>query len=179
MKLVLGMISTEESLFTQAEDRVTQRWGEIDFRSQTLLFQSTHYYEEEMGSNLKRKFLSFESLINPGQIIQAKLFTIKLEEEFLYLNSPRRRLNLDPGYISLSKLVLATTKDYQHRIYLGKGIYAEVTLKYRRDKGFQPWGATYPDYRRTEYLNIFNYVRQIYHQQLRKRNLSGQENRII
>ncbi len=168
VKLVMSMISAEEALFTQVEQRITQRWGEIDFRSPILPFQNTDYYEKEMGPNLKRKFLSFESLIDPGQIIQVKLFTNKLEQEFLCPHLPRRRLNLDPGYISLSKLVLATAKDFEHRIYLGRGIYAEVTLKYKRGRGFQPLETTYPDYRRTEYLDIFNHLRQIYGQQLRK-----------
>jgi hypothetical protein len=169
VKLILGMISAEESLFTQVEERIIQRWGEIDFRSPILPFQDTEYYEKEMGANLKRKFLSFESLIDPGQIIQVKLFTNKVEQQFLYPDSSRRRLNLDPGYISLSKLVLATAKDFEHRIYLGRGIYAEITLNYKRGRGFQPWGWTYPDYRRTDYLDIFNYLHQIYHQQLRRR----------
>lgn len=168
VKLITSMISAEETLFTQVEERMTQRWGEIDFRSPILAFQHTSYYEKEMGPNLKRKFLSFESLIDPGKIIQVKLFTNELEEEFLYPHSSRRRLNLDPGYISLSKLVLATTKDYEHRIYLGKGIYAEITLRYKRGRGFQPWEVTYPDYRSSEYLEIFTYLRQIYHGQLGK-----------
>ncbi len=166
VKLILGMISAEESLFTQVEERITQRWGKIDFRSPILLFQGTDYYEKEMGANLKRKFLSFESLIDPGEIIQVKLFTNRLEQEFLYPHLSRRRLNLDPGYISLSKLVLTSTKNFEHRIYLGRGIYAEITLKYKRGRGFQPGEVTYPDYRRTEYLDIFNHLRQIYHQQL-------------
>ena len=91
---------------------------------------------------------------------KVKLSTNNLEQEFLYPDSSRR-LKLDPGYVSLSKLVLATTKDYQHRIYLGTGIYAEITLKYKTGRGFQPWQTTYPDYRSTEYLDIFNYLRQI------------------
>lgn len=172
VKLTMSMISAEETLFTQVEERMTQRWGQIDFRSQVLAFQHTSYYEKEMGPNLKRKLLSFESLIDPGKIIQVKLFTNELEEEFLYPNSSRRRLNLDPGYISLSKLVLATTKDYEHRIYLGRGIYAEITLRYKRGRGFQPWEVTYPDYRSTEYLEIFTYLRQIYHGQLGKEESS-------
>lgn len=172
VKLIMSMISAEETLFTQVEERMIQRWGQIDFRSQVLAFQHTSYYEKEMGPKLKRKLLSFESLIDPGKIIQVKLFTNELEEEFLYPDSSRRRLNLDPGYISLSKLVLATTKDYEHRIYLGRGIYAEITLRYKRGRGFQPWEVTYPDYRSTEYLEIFTYLRQIYHGQLGKEKSS-------
>lgn len=172
VKLIMSMISAEETLLTQVEERIARRWGQIDFRSPIFPFQRTRYYEKEMGPNLKRKFLSFESLIDPGKIVRVKLSTNELEDEFLYPNSSRRRLNLDPGYITLSKLVLATTKDYEHRIYLGRGIYAEITLRYRRGRGFQPWEVTYPDYRSTEYLDMFTYLRQIYHRQLRKEKSS-------
>jgi uncharacterized protein DUF4416 len=77
----------------------------------------------------------------------------------------QRRINLDPGYIDLAKLVLATTKDQQHRLYLGQGIYAEVTLRFTGGR-FVPWDWTYPDYRTAEYLAFFDAVRQRYRQQL-------------
>ena len=80
----------------------------------------------------------------------------------------KRRINLDPGYISQSKLVLATTKNHGHRIYLGKGIYAEVTLRYR-NKAFRPWEWTYPDYRTEEYVEILEEIRSIYVDQIRAR----------
>jgi hypothetical protein len=63
-------------------------------------------------------------------------------------------------------MVLATTKDYSHRIYLGQGIYAEVTLRYRRG-AFHPWEWTYPDYGSPRYLEIFAHIRDIYAGQLR------------
>ena len=84
----------------------------------------------------------------------------------------RRRVNLDPGYVSLSKMVLATTKDYSHRIYLGQGIYAEVTLHYRHG-AFHPWEWTYPDYASQRYLDIFGHIRDIYVAQLRSKQTDG------
>jgi hypothetical protein len=79
----------------------------------------------------------------------------------------RRRINLDPGYVDLSKLVLATTKNHQHRLYLGQGVYGEVTLRFTR-KSFRPWEWTYPDYRSEHYVQFFNEVRNTYLEQLRK-----------
>lgn len=162
VKLVVGMISGEESLFEQAEKKLTQEFGLVDFTSSPLPFNCTDYYEKKMQINLKRKFISFASLIDPAKIVEIKLFTNQLEENFLYPHSKQRRLNLDPGYITLAKLVLATSKNFQHRIYLRKGIYAEITLRYKRGKGFTCWEWTYPDYRSKEYIEIFNHLREIY-----------------
>jgi len=160
------MIAGEEHFFYKVMDEVVREYGEIDFESKVLPFHYTNYYTKEMGENLKRKFVSFKRLISPEKIIQVKLFTNRLEEKFLWPGSARRRINIDPGYLTLSKLVLATTKNFSHRIYLGHGIYAEVTLRYVKNKGFQPWEWTYPDYRSPEYLEIFNQLRDGYKKQL-------------
>ncbi|MCD6471971.1 DUF4416 family protein [Candidatus Aerophobetes bacterium] len=178
VKLIVGMLSSEKDLFSQAEDMMSQKFGPIDFKSSVLLFNFTPYYKKEMGEKLKRKFISFKRLISPEEIIEAKLFTNELEKKFFYPYSHTRHLNLDPGYLTLAKVVMATTKNYQHRLYLGKGIYAEVTLRYRRKKGFAPWEWTYPDYRSPEYLEIFEHIREIYIQQLnsfrlRKNRIKG------
>ncbi|MFQ5836184.1 MAG: DUF4416 family protein, partial [bacterium] len=129
-----------------------------------------------MGSNLKRKFISFQALIDPAEIREIKLFTNQFEQDFLHPGTHDRRINLDPGYLNLSKLVLASTKDYQHRIYLGRGIYAEVTLRYKKEKGFKPWEWTYPDYRTREYLEIFNHLREIYQGQLKTKKINAKGN---
>ena len=167
VKLFMGMISGEEDLFDEAEKRLSRKFGLVDFKSPILSFQYTHYYELEMGSNLKRKFISFQGLIDPAEMGEIKLFTNQLEQDFLHPDTHDRRINLDPGYLTLSKLVLASTKDYQHRICLGGGIYAEVTLRYKKGKGFEPWEWTYPDYRTRDYLEIFNRLREIYQGQLK------------
>ena len=163
----MGMISGEVNLFDEVEKRLSQKFGVVDFKSPVLPFQHTHYYEAEMGSNLKRKFMSFQGLIEAAEIGEIKLFTNQLEQDFLHPDTAGRRINLDPGYLTLSKLVLASTKDYQHRIYLGRGIFAEVTLRYKKGEGFEPWAWTYPDYKTREYLEIFNRLREIYQRQLR------------
>ncbi len=164
-KLIIGLIFKEEVFFEKVKTILKKRFGTIDFQSQTLPFKYTDYYEKEFGTGLKRKFISFKKLIYPQSIAKIKIFTNKIEDKFL-LKKTVRLINIDPGYLELGKLVLATTKDHKHRIYLDKGIYAEVTLFYE-DKSFKPWTWTYPDYASNEYLEIFDNIRNIYAQQIK------------
>lgn len=141
-----------------------RRFGKIDFESPALPFIHTAYYEKEFGKNLKRKFIAFQKLILPHNLHKIKIITNKIEKKMA--KGISRVINIDPGYLDLSKLILASTKDYKHRIYLTKGIYAEVTFFYQ-DKTFRPWEWTYPDYKTSEYIEIFNRIRQIYAEQIK------------
>jgi hypothetical protein len=163
VKLILPMISASVELFQAAAETLAPRFGAIDYTSPTLPFQYTTYYHEEFGSSLLRQFLSFQPLIDPGRLAEVKVSTNDLEEE--WAQGGRRRINLDPGYLTQAKLVLATTKDYAHRIYIGQGMYAEVTLMYRAGD-FRPLPWTYPDYRSEPYLEILRAIRGIYVTQL-------------
>jgi len=156
VKLIIGMLAKNKKLFDISEEFFIKRFGAIDYKSPALSFDYTDYYKKEMGCPLKRRFISFKKSIPPEEITEIKLFTNSIEEK-LSVNK-KRRVNIDPGYISDSKLILATTKDYFHRIYLNKGVYAEVTLYWRKDS-FQPFEWTYPDYRTKEYLDILNAIR--------------------
>jgi hypothetical protein len=112
--------------------------------------------------------VTFEKLINPKELVPAKLFTNDLEERICERLASRRRIvNLDPGYISLAKLVLASTKDYSHRIYLGDGIFAEVTLHFA-DGRFNSWRWTYPDYKNEAYRRFFEAIRLRYREVLKR-----------
>lgn len=157
VKLVIGMIAKDKKLFDKAEEFFIKDFGPIDYKSPVLVFNYTDYYKKEMGANLKRVFISFKKLIPPGKIAKIKLLANSIEEKLAKNNN--RRINLDPGYVTDAKLILATTKDYFHRIYLTSGIYAEVTLKWRKN-GFEPFEWTYPDYRSKEYIDIFNTIRK-------------------
>lgn len=143
-------------------------YGEIDAESEVYPFDYTDYYREEMGYGLQKLFISFKSLIPMDSLPQVKLFTNRLEEELGCREGDRlyRRVNIDPGYLTGAKLVLASTKDYAHRIYLGQGIFAEVTLHYRKG-GFEHLDWTYPDYRTELAKRFFKRVRERYLQQLR------------
>ena len=170
VKLVVGMFSGNEALLGVARSHLEERFGPTDYQSHTLPFDHTDYYTPEFGPGLLREFTAFRDLIDPGALADVKLDTNALEQELAQFG--KRRINLDPGYVSLSKLVLATTKDHGHRVYLDKGIYAEITLRFK-DKRFRPWEWTYPDYRTPEYLRIVEEIRGIYAAQLRQRRDRG------
>ena len=157
VKLFIGMISVNELLCVEAEELLSQKFGKVDFRSQILPFHYTDYYEPEMGKNLIRQFISFKRLVDPTKLASIKIFTNDLE---LNISSPNRKINLDPGYLTGAKMILASTKDYSHRIYLQKGIYAETTLRFRNGS-FEPFDYTYRDYA-SDYIPIFNQIRELY-----------------
>ena len=172
VKLIVGVITCNANFLTAAYCKLEARFGEIDFISQLMPFDYTAYYEQEMGRELQRQFISFDGLIAPDELAAAKCFSNALEREFAEDVTTHRQVNLDPGYISAAKLVLASTKDHAHRIHLQNGVYAENTLKFRH-KTFQPWEWTYPDYRTPAYIDIFNHIRQIYLGQLKEKGLSA------
>jgi hypothetical protein len=137
--------------------------GPIDTQSQLLEFDYTNYYEPEMGSGLKKELLGFGSLASPEALVDLKLFTNRVEQA-LAING-KRTVNMDPGYLTAARVVLASTKDFAHRLYLGKGIYGEVTLIYQK-KDFQTLPWTYPDYRSEAYRQFFRELRRVYMAQL-------------
>ncbi|MHC4184952.1 MAG: DUF4416 family protein, partial [Planctomycetota bacterium] len=136
-------------------------------------FEQTDYYKDETGEHILRQFVSIEKLIDPGELAKIKNQTNRLERSLaarLPLPLPRP-VNLDPGIIEPSKLILATTKNYSHRIYIGRKMYAEVTLIF--DKGrWRPFDYTYPDYRQQCYFDFFDKVRTRLIEQLRTKEHS-------
>ena len=165
VKLIASVFTAGGELLDEARIRLSQEFGPIDYESEILPFDHTTYYVAEFGENLKRRFVAFEKLVHPGRLVEIKLLTNALEMEWAV--EGKRRINIDPGYVSHSKLVLATTKNHAHRIYLGQGIYAEVTLHFR-DGAFRAWPWTYPDYASPPLIAIFNHIRGLYVKQLRK-----------
>lgn len=164
VKLIIGFIFKKEYALRKALTLLKKTFGEIDFESQIFPFTHTKYYEEEFGEDLKRKIISFKKIIRPQTLPKIKILTNRIENKLL--NSGRRLINIDPGYLDLAKLILASTKDYKHRIYLNYGIFLEVTLFYQ-DKTFKAWPWTYPDYQTPEYIAIFNQIRKIYAAQIK------------
>jgi len=173
VKLIASIFAASGELLAEAKVRLSQEFGPVDYESELLPFDHTDYYTPEFGKGLRRKFVAFEELIHPGRLAEIKLRTNALElvlsgaKGMEWAAEGKRRINIDPGYVSHSKLVLATTKDHAHRIYLGQGIYAEVTLHFRGGT-FQPWPWTYPDYASPPLIAIFNHIRELYVKQLRK-----------
>lgn len=165
VKLIASMFTASRELLEEAKVRLSQEFGPIDYESEVLPFDHTTYYAAEFGENLKRRFVAFAELLHPGKLAGIKLLTNALE--MAWVIKGKRRINIDPGYVSRSKLVLATTKNHAHRIYLGQGIYAEVTLHFRGGT-FRAWPWTYPDYASLPLIAIFNQIRGLYVKQLCK-----------
>ena len=155
--LFMGLLFVDEAHLLRAEDILKKYYGNAVEESEIFEWSHSGYYADEMGSEVKRKFILFDKIISPEEIVDIKLNTNEIESELS--NDGKRTVNIDPGYITLGKLVLATTKNYSHRIYLGKGIYAEVTLYYR-DEDFQPTPFTYNDYKQKEYRDFFKSSRE-------------------
>ncbi|HNS31788.1 MAG TPA: DUF4416 family protein [bacterium] len=164
VKMFCGVIYSREDVFSVVKEILVARFGETDIEAGPFAFDFTDYYREEMGDNLLRRFLSFKMLVQPDQCHEWKYFTNQVEEKYFVPSTCRRRVNIDPGYMNLSRVILLSTKDYFHRIYLQSGIFAESTLYYRNDDySFFPW--TYPDYQSQEYLDFFRSMRVVYKKQ--------------
>jgi hypothetical protein len=166
VKLICGIIASKETLFTRAEEHLVQLYGSVDITSPLITFNTTDYYEIQMGKNLKKQFLSFASLISPEKLGEIKLRTNGLEEEIREeLKERLRVVNLDPGYLTQASLIMATAKNFAHRIPLQQGIYAHVELLFSKT-GIKTLDWTYPDYRSKEYKDFLLETRQIYLSQL-------------
>ncbi|HXY53133.1 MAG TPA: DUF4416 family protein [Nitrospirota bacterium] len=164
VKLFVGMLSPEIELFDICAGLLSAEYGLIDYYSEIQQWRATDYYQDEMGTGILRKFVFFDRLVDPAVLANTKLLTNSIETRYSAAsgNAARRRINLDPGYVTEAKVVLASTKDYSHRVYLGSGIYAEVTLRYAtRMKTFLSLEHTYPDFRTNESLDMFNRAREI------------------
>jgi Domain of unknown function (DUF4416) len=158
--LIVGMLSSRPELLRAAESELAALYGPVGLRSELIPFTFTGYYAREMGPDLKRQFLSFAEPIDPGRLAEIKLRTNALEQDAARREPfVARPINLDPGYVCGSKLVLASAKDRAQRIYLAAGIYAEITLDFHKGR-FRPLETTYPDYRSAEYLDFFTRVRE-------------------
>ena len=164
VKLFIGMLSPEPELFDICADMLSKEYGPIDYQSEIVPWTNSDFYLKEMGSGILRKFIFFEQLRDPVDLPAIKLNTIRIENGFAIqtVKKARRRINLDPGYVTEAKVVLATTKDYTHRLYIGEGIYAEVTLRYtNKDRSFTPFEYTYRDYCSETYKTAFNTARDL------------------
>jgi hypothetical protein len=173
VKLLVGILAADETALVTARDLVAAGLGQIDLGSDVWPFDQSEYYRRQTGPNILRQFVSLAELVEPGELAAIKHRTNTMEQQLarsLALSVPRP-VNLDPGIIEPSKLVLATTKNYAHRVYIGRKMYAEVTLVF--DKGcWHPLPYTYPDYREHHYHEFFTTVRNRLVDQLRalKRN---------
>lgn len=164
VKLFIAFLFAEPEVALKAQNMLEASYGPAEIESGIFEFNHTTYYNHEMGEKLRKKLVGFTAPVNPETLTEIKHHTHRLEKEF----SPegRRQVNLDPGYLNLNRVVLATGKDSAHRIYLRNGVYAEVTLVYQSGI-FQPLPWTYPDYRAPEATDFFSRLRHKHKEQVR------------
>lgn len=162
VKLICGIIANQERVFEKSKESLVRLFGSVDASSKGFLFEFTDYYEKQMGPGLKRAFLSFSRTISPEKISGIKIQTNGLEEKMKSeFQTERRVVNLDPGYLTSSALIMATAKDFSHRIPLQHGVYAHLELMFKKNKiEVFPW--TYPDFKTDNYYPFFWEVRRIY-----------------
>jgi hypothetical protein len=161
---IASLISPQEKTLHRALRGLEDIYGPADRVSPVVPFDRTRYYEREMGGPLVRMFVSFERLMRPEGLAEMKVETDGLEDDFR--RGGLRTVNVDPGYICLERLVLATGKNYTHRIYLSLGVFADLTLVYHR-KSFRALPWTYPDYKDPFALQFFNDLRDAYKARIR------------
>ncbi len=170
VKLICGIITARDDVFSRSITHLCQTYGPSDLSSELTEFKFTDYYEKQMGKGLKRMFVSFHNLVAPENLSETKIRTNLLEEEIKKeFGSVRRLVNLDPGYMTASALIMATAKDFSHRIPLQKGIYAHLELLFGKNE-VKTLGWTYPDFRTESYQRFFLEVRKIYLAQLKGSN---------
>lgn len=165
VKLISSLFSPEKELIDTVIGDIVKIFGLVDWMSPELLFDRTKYYAREMGWPLHRRFVSFSPLVSADQLVEIKLKTNEIEEQ--HLQEGNRMVNIDPGYISPERLILATGKNYVHRVYLTKGIYADLTLLFQKGS-FRPLKWTYPDYAAPEIIGFLNEIREQYMEQIRE-----------
>jgi hypothetical protein len=166
VKPVAAFMAASEAVIEKAILFLESGYGSIDLSSPTFPFTHSGYYREEMGEGLVKRFCSFGPLVDPGDLVRLKLKAISCEKEFLVADSSRRTVNVDPGYLDTLKIVLATTKNSYHRMYLGHDVYGDIELMYRSGE-FTCFEWTFPDYRDKLALEFFRKVREIYLAQLK------------
>lgn len=158
-KLVIGLFLNDKTLFDQLALEFTSAFGSMDIITSWMRFDYTTYYESEMGSPLFRRLATFQTLVEQGDLAKIKLTTNRFEEK--WSRNGRRTVNIDPGYLLHERFVLASAKNFSHRIYIGHGIYADLTLVYQNgDFKKLPW--TYPDYADKPIITFLTNVRNKY-----------------
>jgi hypothetical protein len=166
VKLVVAVLWAQSDFLQSAMERLRLKWGDIDFESADYAFDITDYYEPEMGRDLKRRLVSFRTLVSPDCLSSAKHACNDIENGFP--GTSGRSVNLDIGYLDHNKIVLASFKGAGQKIYLSDGVWADMVARYRGGR-YCPFEWTFPDFRDGRYDRELAQIRQIYLQQLRNR----------
>ncbi len=148
VKYFVAVLYREEECFKKAKPLMENIWGGIDIEGEAHLFDVTEYYKPEMGSPIFRRLCSFERLQMPNFLVDMKICCNQLELQLSI--GGKRTVNLDAGYLDHNKVVLASAKEAGQKIYLDKGIYADLAGRYKSGK-YQPFEWSFPDFRDGRY----------------------------
>ncbi len=154
--LFISILSGDEELTSRVEGLLEERFGAVSTICGPVPFGHSDYYASEMGPGLTRSLVAFEDLIDPGELSSIKVFTNGLEASFL--QGTKRSVNIDPGYLALEKVVLASCKNFSHRIYIGSGIYADLTL-IRKGGAYESLAWTYAEYAKSPIIDFLEMLR--------------------
>ena len=171
-KLVIGFFMASKEPDRRLTDGLVEAFGPLDVVSGWFPFDFTSYYTPEMGAPLYRRMLAFERLIEQERLASIKLITNAMEQASV--QGRGRRVNIDPGYLLRERFVLATGKNYSHRIYIGQGIYADLTLIFTKGR-FEPLPWTYPDYTAANMQTFLMRVRAKYINDIKQPQLGAPE----
>jgi len=169
VKFFIAVLFENSSVLETIIPQLEKEFGPIQWRSPIIDFTYTNYYQD-IGEKLKRIFLVFQELFDPGDLASRKILTNQLETQSGDTYKIRK-INLDPGYFDGGKIVLATTKNFSHRVYIGKGIYAEATIRWEKGD-FRPFEYTYPDYASKEYRPSLIQIRNLYREDLTRAHMN-------
>jgi hypothetical protein len=165
VKYFVAVLFRDERDLSRAKEALTARWGSIDFEGRDHLFDITDYYEPEMGAPLYRRLLSFEHLYAPALLVEMKLGCNEMESALA--DEGKRRVNIDAGYLDHNKFLLASAKEAGQKIYLDRGIYADLSGRYKGGK-YRPFEWSFPDFKDGRYDEDLLAIRDLYRQQLKK-----------
>lgn len=167
VKLFIAVTYQNLKDYEKVYEILRNQFGQIDLTVNYEFSPFTDYYSYEMGSNLYKTILSFENLIEKDNTFKLKHNSIKIEKKIGNKIDEvfKRDVNIDPGYLTEAKVILFTTKNFSHRIYIGNNIFAEITLTYRKNT-YTSNNWTYPDYKSNKVIDFFNKIRSIYRNQL-------------
>ena len=165
VKLIAGLLWGQAGSVEAVKTRLSEAFGPMDMQGDPWEFSYTQYYQDELGATVQRNFVAFEKLVPARELAAIKIRTNAIEEEFAVAG--KRSVNVDPGYVDSSKMVLATTKDGNYRVYMRDGILGQSTLYFEKNS-YHAWPWTYPDYRDERTIAFFNAVRKKFHDQRRQ-----------
>lgn len=165
VKLFAGILYSNQKLFVKSLHLLQKKFGEIDYKSSSFKFNVSDYYFDEMGTNILRVFVSFEPIIFPDKISEIKILSNEIETSLTINES--RKVNIDTGYLDYDKVVLASVKYNGNKIYLAKGVWADLTLHYKKGL-YHPYPWSFPDFKSGIYNNVFQDIRTIFKKQRNK-----------